>query len=100
MILDRHSSKILEELQPSHSISETQKGSGEYISGLKYFQQHSPTLPVLICGIRGNRLAVFMYEYIEDDFKERPLHAAISMELNFDKYRYQGHYCIPYSDEV
>jgi hypothetical protein len=72
----------------------------EYKSGLKYFQQHNPRLPVLICGTQGNRLAVFMYEYDEDDFKERPLHAKARSEPNFDKYLYQGHYCIPYRDDV
>jgi hypothetical protein len=35
-----------------------------------------------------------MYEYIEDDFKERPLHAATPGQLNFDQYRYQGFYWI------
>jgi hypothetical protein len=72
----------------------------EYILGLKYFQQHNPTLPVLICGTRGNRLAVFTYDYCEEDFEERPLHAGRVKDRDFDNYWYRGYYCIQYPDDV
>jgi len=108
MILNRHSSAIIDIIYRSWGENKFD----EYMSGLKRFKQHNPTLPVLICGTRGNRWAAFIYEYIEDDFNELPLHAvknerphrALKNEedevLNFDKYRYQGYYYIPYRDNV
>ncbi|XP_006456277.1 hypothetical protein AGABI2DRAFT_122188 [Agaricus bisporus var. bisporus H97] len=68
----------------------------KYILGLQLFQQRQPQLQVLIGGSPGEKFAVFVYEYTEDDLKEqmhRPRHGSWSAED-------LGYYILPYHEKV
>ncbi|KAF7782955.1 hypothetical protein Agabi119p4_2331 [Agaricus bisporus var. burnettii] len=73
--------------------------TNEYVSGLKYFHQYYPDLQVLICGVLGNRFAIFRHKFTDDDFKECPFQ--VIQDYKFVKRRrIYGYYCIPYKDNV
>ncbi|XP_006462769.1 hypothetical protein AGABI2DRAFT_119611 [Agaricus bisporus var. bisporus H97] len=102
-----HPTHTWEKSSSTQSGSETYKempsspeSFNEYMSGLKYLQQRNPTVRVLISGTPGNRFAVFIYEYTEDDdYKEYSLHLR-NQSPKFDEYDYHGYYCIPYPDDT